>query len=179
MGQQRIEQLSEKEKVVLRLLLRGYDAKTAAYELDITPNSLNERLRAVRKKLKVTSSREAARIFAESEKNGPKNFGYKEFGIAEKPESPPVHVLSDEQTQIGHDTKMPSSLREMQAPYEFAPTNRSMVWSVPFLRQGDVGNELSKRERLKAIADLTTKLATTFALICLAAVLISTLISRF
>ena len=39
-------------------------------------------------------------------------------------------------------------------------------------------NDLSKRERLKAIADLTTKLATTFALICLAAVLISTLISR-
>ncbi|MEO9468408.1 helix-turn-helix transcriptional regulator [Parasphingorhabdus sp.] len=178
MGQPSIEKLTEKEKVVLRLLLRGYDAKTAAYELDITPNSVNERLRSTRRKLGVTSSREAARLFAASDSEDPKFFGYKEIGIAETPDSPPIHALSEQQAKIGQDDNMPSTLREMQTPYEFAPLNRSMAWSIPFLRQGDVGNDLSKRERIKAIADITAKLATTFALICLAAVLISTLISR-
>lgn len=57
----------EKEKATLRLIVRGHDAKSAASELDLSVHTINERLRAARRKLDVTSSREAARLLLESE----------------------------------------------------------------------------------------------------------------
>ncbi len=53
--------LTEKEKQTLRLILRGHDAKSAARELALSVHTVNERLRDARRKLGVTSSREAAR----------------------------------------------------------------------------------------------------------------------
>lgn len=62
-----IDQLTEKEKETLRLIVRGHDAKSAAIELDLSVHTINERLRSARRKLDVTSSREAARVLYESE----------------------------------------------------------------------------------------------------------------
>lgn len=59
--------LSEKEKETLRLILRGYDAKTMARHLDLSVHTINERLRQARRKLAVPSSREAARLLLETE----------------------------------------------------------------------------------------------------------------
>ena len=53
--------LTDKEKETLRLLLRGHDAKSSARELGLSVHTVNERLRDARRKLGVTSSREAAR----------------------------------------------------------------------------------------------------------------------
>lgn len=57
-----IEELTEKEKQTLRLMLRGYDAKSMARHLDLSIHTINERLRCARRKLGVSSSREAARL---------------------------------------------------------------------------------------------------------------------
>ena len=62
--------LSEREREVLRLLARGYDIKTAAIQLSISPSAVSDRLRQARRKLAVSSSREAARIFNAHEANG-------------------------------------------------------------------------------------------------------------
>lgn len=59
--------LSEKEKQTLRLIVRGHDAKSVARSLDLSVHTINERLRDARRKLAVSSSREAARLLLEAE----------------------------------------------------------------------------------------------------------------
>ena len=77
-----IDQLTEKEMETLRLIVRGHDAKSCARELDLSVHTINERLRAARRKLDVTSSREAARLLFESEQQHPENIVYTPMGGA-------------------------------------------------------------------------------------------------
>lgn len=77
-----IETLTDKEKETLRLLLRGHDAKSSARELDLSVHTINERLRSARRKLDVTSSREAARLLFESEGGTYENLAYDSLGDA-------------------------------------------------------------------------------------------------
>lgn len=65
--------LTDKEKATLRLMARGHDAKSAALALGLSVHTINERLRAARRKLAVTSSREAARMVLERESEPSKN----------------------------------------------------------------------------------------------------------
>lgn len=59
--------LSEKEKEALRLIVQGHDAKSSARQLGLSVHTVNERLRDARRKLSVSSSREAARIVLAAE----------------------------------------------------------------------------------------------------------------
>lgn len=59
--------LTEKEKLTLRLIVRGHDAKSIARSLGLSVHTINERLRDARRKMEVSSSREAARILLEAE----------------------------------------------------------------------------------------------------------------
>lgn len=76
------QDLPEREKQVLRLLVTGHDAKSIGRALGLSTNIVNERLRDSRKKLGASSSREAARALAMFEKASPNNLGNKPFGIA-------------------------------------------------------------------------------------------------
>ena len=69
-----IETLTEKEKDALRLILRGHDAKSSARELGLSVHTINERLRVARRKLEVTSSKEAARMLLDREGAPPESF---------------------------------------------------------------------------------------------------------
>lgn len=81
-----IDDLTDKELETLRLMLRGHDAKSMARELSLSVHTINDRLRMARRKLGVTSSREAARIVFERESGSPENLADKELGSA--PELP-------------------------------------------------------------------------------------------
>lgn len=59
--------LTEKEKQTLRLIVRGHDAKSTARSLGLSVHTINERLRDARRKMGVSSSREAARKLLEAE----------------------------------------------------------------------------------------------------------------
>lgn len=59
--------LTEKEKQTLRLIVRGHDAKSTARSLGLSVHTINERLRDARRKMSVSSSREAARLLLEAE----------------------------------------------------------------------------------------------------------------
>lgn len=85
--------LSEKERETLRLMVRGHDAKSMARELDLSVHTINDRLRAARRKLGVTSSREAARLVFEHEGAAPENLAGKDLGSASSGPSanPPNH----------------------------------------------------------------------------------------
>jgi DNA-binding CsgD family transcriptional regulator len=83
----RVARLSGREREVLRLLLRGHDGKSAARLLGISPGGVHERLREARRKLEVTSSREAARLLAAVE--GDPEFSVDEdFGLGPAREPP-------------------------------------------------------------------------------------------
>lgn len=59
-----IARLTQAERDVLNLLAQGHDTKSAATALGISIHAINDRLREARRKLGVTSSREAARLLA-------------------------------------------------------------------------------------------------------------------
>lgn len=77
-----INSLTTKEKETLRLLVSGHDAKSIARELGLSVHTINDRLRDARRKLSVTSSREAARILARTEDTDPNKFVAKEMGVS-------------------------------------------------------------------------------------------------
>lgn len=74
--------LTEREKQALRLMGRGHDAKSMARHLGLSVHTVNERLRAARRKLSASSSREAARRLLDSEPDTPNSFGPKLLGEA-------------------------------------------------------------------------------------------------
>lgn len=74
--------LTEKEKQTLRLIVRGHDAKSTARHLGLSVHTINERLRDARRKLEVSSSREAARILLEKEGGTPEILADKRLGEA-------------------------------------------------------------------------------------------------
>jgi DNA-binding CsgD family transcriptional regulator len=77
-----LDALTSKEKDTLRLILRGHDAKSSARTLGLSVHTVNERLREARRKLGVTSSREAARQLLAEEGDDPENLGDKALGDA-------------------------------------------------------------------------------------------------
>ncbi|CCW19053.1 hypothetical protein EBBID32_34140 [Sphingobium indicum BiD32] len=83
--------LTEKEKQTLRLIVRGHDAKSVARNLGLSVHTINERLRDARRKMAVSSSREAARLLLEAEGDdtmtSPDSLGDKEIR-ADAPDIP-------------------------------------------------------------------------------------------
>ena len=76
-----LQALTEKEKQTLRLLLEGHDAKSMARHLDLSVHTINERLREARRKLSVSTSKEAARLLRQREAV-PQSLGDTRFGDA-------------------------------------------------------------------------------------------------
>lgn len=74
--------LTEREKQTLRLMVRGHDAKSIARHLGLSVHTVNERLRDARRKLEVSSSREAARLVFDTEGERPQNLVDNEIGGA-------------------------------------------------------------------------------------------------
>ncbi|MBX9885556.1 MAG: helix-turn-helix transcriptional regulator, partial [Novosphingobium sp.] len=74
--------LTEKEKETLRLLLGGHDAKSIARHLGLSVHTIHERLRDARRKMCVSSSREAARLLHQIEGRAPEFRGDKAIGDA-------------------------------------------------------------------------------------------------
>ncbi len=91
--------LSDKEKQVLRLLLRGHDAKSSARELELSVHTVNERLRDARRKLGVSSSREAARMLHESEGD---------MALGDAPDAPPPASMPSPATRAGGRISRPA-----------------------------------------------------------------------
>jgi DNA-binding CsgD family transcriptional regulator len=77
--------LTEKEKETLRLLLGGHDAKSIARHLGLSVHTVNERLRDARRKMSVSSSREAARLLHQIEGRPPEFLGDMAIGGAARP----------------------------------------------------------------------------------------------
>jgi DNA-binding CsgD family transcriptional regulator len=97
-----VQSLTEKEKQALRLLVNGYDAKSMARQLGLSVHTINERLREARRKLAVSSSREAARKLRELEGPSPDFLGPNRFGDATIPQSVPEAASPAERRPMRH-----------------------------------------------------------------------------
>jgi DNA-binding CsgD family transcriptional regulator len=97
---ERVQGLTEREKLTLRLMVRGHDAKSIARSLGLSVHTINERLREARRKMEVSSSREAARLLLEVEvaavSADPNSLGDKEIGEDTCPER-----VNQEATPVG------------------------------------------------------------------------------
>ncbi|WP_039392030.1 helix-turn-helix domain-containing protein [Novosphingobium sp. MBES04] len=83
--------LTEREKETLRLMARGHDAKSLARHFELSVHTIHERLRNARRKMAVSSSREAARLLLDREEglgadSTPKLQGDTEMGAAPGPD---------------------------------------------------------------------------------------------
>ena len=87
----KLQALTEKEKQTLRLVVRGHDAKSMARHLGLSVHTINERLRDARRKLEVSSSREAARLLLNAEGDDPQNLADEQIGEA----LPPANMGQD------------------------------------------------------------------------------------
>jgi len=93
--------LTEKEKAALRLMGRGHDAKSMARHLGLSVHTVNERLREARRKMSVSSSREAARLLLDSERDTPNSLGDKLLGEASAPSAAQNATAIDDRGRIG------------------------------------------------------------------------------
>ena len=88
--------LTDKEKETLRLLVTGYDAKSMARHLGLSVHTINERLRDARRKMAVSSSREAARLVRAEEDRTPQLLGDENLGEAPAADTVPDLAPADE-----------------------------------------------------------------------------------
>ena len=95
------QSLTEKEKQTLRLIVRGHDAKSLARHLGLSIHTVNERLRDARRKLEVSSSREAARKLFENEGGDPQSLADKQIGEAAPAEIGDKYSPGTNQTRSG------------------------------------------------------------------------------
>jgi DNA-binding CsgD family transcriptional regulator len=99
---ERFGTVSEREKETLRLLLSGHDAKSIALTLGLSIHTVNERLREARRKLGVGSSREAARLLAQMESQGPNFLGDKQIGVVATEAPGGERDPSENRQRVGH-----------------------------------------------------------------------------
>lgn len=147
--------LTEREKETLRLLVAGHDAKSIARSLGLSVYTVNERLRDARRKLRVSSSREAARLLIEAEGEIPKLLGDKRFGVAATTDDGETSSHTD---QPSCETQPSSRLNRQGSPMSVLVSARkaplrfwlrigfaaSMLWIVlaTFLHWATFGHEM-------------------------------------
>ncbi len=166
--------LQEREKQILRLIAKGYDTKAVARELSVTGNVVNERLREVRKKLSVTSSREAARHLASAEEQPHKKFGDKQFGIVNASAPPHPAVLPAGRT--GGTSRDRTDTQNDAAKHSTQFRMLATALSLPLRATEDRGNELSKSQRLVAIVEVAVKLVVAVAIVFFIAAMVNSII---
>jgi len=93
--------LTDKEKQTLRLIVRGHDAKSVARNLDLSVHTINERLRDARRKMAVSSSREAARLLLQAEGGGEGSANPDLFGDVEIGEDAPRRPMDQGTASTG------------------------------------------------------------------------------
>jgi DNA-binding CsgD family transcriptional regulator len=149
-----VTRLSAGQKHCLRLVLQGYEAKEIARMLGTSPGAVHERLRAARRILDVSSSREAARILAHHEQGEAYTpFVAEPIGI-EAGSSPDILVptITSRSARGGPGAAF---LNESQAHFQSAHVERQRAFPWPFPSAGRPTNDLTILQILNAVLALS------------------------
>lgn len=160
----RIAKLTEAQRACLRRVLQHMTSKDIARELDISPHTVDQRLRVAARTLGVSSRIEAARLLAEHE------------GLAPNPYQSPVYQPSTVAPPSGSgslgratageqshaDRAAGEHVRERQLVYQaFVPEPHRTV-SLPFPTNSGEENKLSAWQRIGWIGAIAVVSALSF-----------------
>ena len=149
-----VARLSAGQKECLRLVLQGYEAKEIARMLGTSPGAVHERLRAARRSLDVSTSREAARMLAREEQGETyTSFVAKPIGI----ETSASLAMLDPTISSGSAGGEAGGafLRESQAGFHSAHVERQRAFPWPFPSSGRPHNDLTTLQTIVAVLALT------------------------
>lgn len=165
--------LTPKEIEALALIAQGHDAKSAARELSVSSHTIYERLRRAREKLGAENSRAAARqLFGGTQTDNEKSLS--EFLVLSDVQQIDAGLFSSRSHAIEDEVFGLETAAGSNSP----PSIRAWTDHLPLRapRQREVS--ASKIERLRLIGELSVRLAMAFVAICLAAMVLSTLLQR-
>lgn len=165
--------LTPKEIEALALIAQGHDAKSAALELSVSSQTIYERLRRAREKLGASNSRAAARLLfganaSDNEKLLVENLVLSD--VCPVVASLPVSRAA-EADDAGSQTFEDGSI-DIRSAWLKPPAY------LPLRSRGERDMRASKVERLRLIGELSARLAMAFVAICLAAMVLSTILQR-
>jgi len=164
-------QLTAKELEALALIAQGHDAKSASRVLEVSPQTVYERLRRAREELGASNSREAARAF----------FGNvderDEYLVAQK------FVVSDAALHGAFASSSGSEdgqagLADAEATTKVGSRCSGHYASLPLRSLDERVVHVGKSDRLRMIGELSMRLAVVFAAVCLTAMIVSTILQR-
>jgi DNA-binding CsgD family transcriptional regulator len=155
------DQLSERHKECLRLVLLHYDSKQIARQLNLSPHTVNKYLQDAARHIGAGDRFAAARMFAEYE-HGPEyeRFVYEQIGMEE---------AAQERARLQASTALPASRHADHAARDAAPPGSDMHMVGGFLNEslirGTARNELTSVDRLKLIGFYAMGFLIAFALL--------------
>lgn len=165
--------LTPKEIEALALIAQGHDAKSAAHELSVSAQTIYERLRRAREKLGASNSRAAAReLFGghstDNEKSLTQFLVLSDAQAANEVFAQPSVQMAEQKGRASEELTCQSHLPS------------SIAWPdyLPLRAPGERDVRATKIERLRLIGELSVRLAMAFVAICLAAMVLSTILQR-
>lgn len=161
MSRDRVDKLTEGQREVLRRVDRHMETKEIARELGISPDGVNQRIKAAMRTLGVNKRRDAALLLAEAEgQNAYPPLVYPPRDIAPG-DDPATFTLS---TESGREQgpAMIGAMREEQAAFEAAPQLRYQRFRLPLPVRGGRPGDLNALQRLGWIFGMMLMIAFAF-----------------
>lgn len=168
-----IGDLTPKEIEALALIAQGHDAKSAARELSVSSHTIYERLRRAREKLGASNSRAAARLMFGGGSADNEKFVSENLVLSDAVPINAFAGLPDATAATGYDLELLEAEHDQASSLRLAPPA-----FLPLRAPGERVMRATKIERLRLIGDLSARLAMAFVAICLAAMVLSTLLQR-
>jgi DNA-binding CsgD family transcriptional regulator len=161
MSRNHVARLTEGQRDVLRMVNRHMETKEIARELGISPDGVNQRIKAAMRTLGVNKRRDAALLLAEVEGRDPYQplvYPPRDIAFAGDP------ATFSPSTESGREYGPASigAMREEQAAFQAVPQLRSGRFQLPLPLRGGRPNDLNTLQRLGWIFGLMLMIAFAF-----------------
>lgn len=161
MSRDRVDKLTEGQREVLRRVDRHMETKEIARELGISPDGVNQRVKAAMRTLGVNKRRDAALLLAEAEGlNAYPPLVYPPRDIA--PGGDPATLGPSTESGREQVPAMIGAMREEQAAFEAVPQLRSQRFRLPLPVRGGRPGDLNVLQRLGWIFGMMLMIAFAF-----------------
>jgi DNA-binding CsgD family transcriptional regulator len=161
MSRERVDRLTEGQRDVLRMVNGHLETKEIARALGISPDGVNQRIKAAMRILGVNRRRDAALILAEAEagKHYPP-LVYPPRDIA--PDAEPVTFAASTESGREQGPASIGAMREEQAAFEAVPQSGSRWFRLPLPVRGGRPGDLNALQRLGWIFGMMLLIAFAF-----------------
>jgi DNA-binding CsgD family transcriptional regulator len=161
MSRGHVDKLSEGQREVLRRVNRHMETKEIARELGISPDGVNQRIKAAMRMLGVNKRRDAALLLAEAERQDPYQplvYPPRDIVSAGDPETFGPSTESGRE----HGPASIGAMREEQAIFEAVPQLRPQRLRLPLPIRGGRPGDLNVLQRLGWIVGMMLMIAFAF-----------------